>query len=125
LVTKSWWDTVDALATGAVGVHFERYPRARRKYLSKWRKSRNLWLRRAALLFQLNYGEDTDFALLRAIIRENLGSQEFFINKAIGWALRQHTRVDPEGVRRFVAETRLHPLSAREAMKWLDKKGLV
>jgi hypothetical protein len=58
---------------------------------------------------------------MQEIIRENLGSKEFFINKAIGWALRQHTRVDPRGVRKFVAETPLHPLSAREALKWLEK----
>jgi 3-methyladenine DNA glycosylase AlkD len=56
------------------------------------------------------------------IIRENLGSQEFFINKAIGWALRQYTRIDPQAVRKFVKETPLHPLSAREALKWLEKR---
>ncbi len=121
LVIKSWWDTVDTIATGTLGVHFQRYPVVRRKYLARWRKSDNFWLRRASLLFQLGYKKDTDFALLCDIICENLGSQEFFINKAIGWALRQYTRTDPEAVRRFVAETPLHPLSAREALKWLDK----
>ena len=59
---------------------------------------------------------------MREIICENLGSKEFFINKAIGWALRQYTRVDPQGVRQFVAETPLNPLSAREALKWLEKR---
>ena len=122
LVTKSWWDTVDTIATGSLGVHFKRYPRVRKKYLAKWRKSDNFWLRRAAILFQLGYKKDTDFVLLCDIIRENLGSQEFFINKAIGWALRQYTRVDPQGVRDFVAATPLQPLSAREALKWLEKR---
>lgn len=124
IVTKSWWDTVDTLATGTVGVHFQRYPRVRDRYLARWRKSRNFWLRRAAILHQLNYRQDMDFPLLQSIIRENLGSQEFFINKAIGWALRQHSRVDPAGVRDFVAQTSLHPLSAREALKWLERRGL-
>jgi 3-methyladenine DNA glycosylase AlkD len=124
LVTKSWWDTVDAISTGTVGVHFKRYPRVRNKYLAKWRKSKNFWLRRSAILFQLGYKKDTDFELLRDIIRENLGSKEFFINRAIGWALRQYTRIDPQGVRQFVAETPLNPLSAREALKWLDKRHL-
>ncbi len=124
LVTKSWWDTVDTIATGTVGVHFKRYPKVKARYLAKWRKSKNFWLRRACILFQLNYKKDTDFALMKAIIRENLGSKEFFINKAIGWALRQYTRVDPQGVRRFVAETPLQPLSAREALKWLEHRGL-
>lgn len=122
LLTKSWWDTVDTIAIGVEGIHFKRYPKVRRQYLAKWRKSNNFWLRRAAILFQLGYKKDTDFALLSDIIRENLGSQEFFINKAIGWALRQYTRVDPQAVRTFVAQTPLHPLSAREALKWLEKK---
>jgi 3-methyladenine DNA glycosylase AlkD len=123
IVTRSWWDTVDTISTGALGVHFMRYPKVRDRTLAKWRKARNFWLRRACILFQLNYKQQTDFPLMQEIIRENLGSKEFFINKAIGWALRQHTRVDPNGVRKFVAETPLHPLSAREALKWLEKRG--
>jgi len=122
LVNKSWWDTVDSIATGTLGVHFKRYPRARRRYLARWRRSSNFWLRRTCILFQLNYKRDTDFALLSEIIRENLDSDEFFVNKAIGWALRQYSRVDPDGVRRFVRETRLQPLSAREALKWLERR---
>jgi 3-methyladenine DNA glycosylase AlkD len=122
LVTKSWWDTVDTISTGVLGLHFKRYPKVRRKYLAKWRKSDNFWLRRAVILFQLDYKQETDFELMCEVIRENLGSQEFFINKAIGWALRQYTRIDPQAVHKFVAETPLHPLSAREALKWLEKK---
>jgi 3-methyladenine DNA glycosylase AlkD len=125
IVTKSWWDTVDTISANAVGAHFRRYPAVRARTLARWRKSKNFWLRRAAILFQLNYKGDTDFGLLREIICENLGSREFFINKAIGWALRQYTRVDPDGVRQFVAETPLDPLSAREALKWLEKRGAV
>ena len=122
LVTKSWWDTVDTISAGTLGVHFKRYPQVRKKYLTKWRKSDNFWLRRATILFQLGYKGDTDFELLCEIIRDNLGSKEFFINKAIGWALRQYTRIDPQGVRNFVAATPLQPLSAREALKWLETK---
>jgi 3-methyladenine DNA glycosylase AlkD len=122
IVTKSWWDTVDTISAGAVAVHFKRYPGVKQRYLAKWRKSRNFWLRRACILFQLGYKKDTDFPLMCDIIRENLGSKEFFINKAIGWALRQYTRVDPQGVRQFVAETPLNPLSAREALKWLERR---
>lgn len=106
LVTRSWWDTVDTIAIGTVGLHFQRYPKVKARYLAKWRRSNNFWLRRTCILFQLNYKKETDFPLMRAIIRENLGSKEFFINKAIGWALRQYTRVDPQGVRQFVAEIR-------------------
>ena len=118
LITKSWWDTVDTIAGNAVGTHFKRFPKVREKYLKKWRKSDNFWLRRTALLFQLGYKKETDFDLLCEIIQENLGSDEFFINKAIGWALRQYAWTDPKSVKRFVKATKgLHPLSRREALK--------
>jgi 3-methyladenine DNA glycosylase AlkD len=120
LVTKSWWDTVDSVAGGSVGVHFQRFPEVRQKYLAKWRASENFWLRRSAILFQLNYKKETNFELLKEIIQENLGSNEFFINKAIGWSLRQYARIDPKAVRGFVKSTPLHPLSRREAMKHLE-----
>ena len=120
IVMKSWWDTVDTLSAGPVGVHFQRFPRVREKYLAKWRPSDNIWLRRATILFQLNYKRETDFDLLCEIICENLNSKEFFINKAIGWSLRQYARQDPQAVKRFVRSTSLHPLSRREAMKHLE-----
>ena len=116
---KSWWDTVDNISH-IVGVHFKRYPEVREKYLAKWRTSDNFWLRRTAILFQLDYKEETDFDLLGEIILENLGSTEFFINKAIGWALRQYARINPNAVKKFVKSTPLHPLSRREAMKHLE-----
>ena len=119
IVTKSWWDTVDAIAGHTVGTHFRRFPEVREKYLPRWRASNNIWLRRTAILFQLNYKKETDFELLCDIVRENLDSKEFFINKAIGWALRQYARVGPNAVKKFVNSTPLHPLSRREAMKHL------
>ena len=118
LVTKSWWDTVDALASHAVGTQFKRFPDVREKYLKKWRKSDNFWLRRTTLLFQLGYKKETDFDLLCELIRENIGSDEFFINKAIGWALRQYAHTNPALVKKFVKATKeLNPLSQREALK--------
>jgi 3-methyladenine DNA glycosylase AlkD len=116
---KSWWDTVDNISH-IVGVLFQNYPDVKEKYLAKWRASRDFWLRRTAILFQLDYKDQTDFDLLREIIQENLGSDEFFINKAIGWSLRQYARIDPHGVKAFVNSTPLHPLSRREAMKHLE-----
>lgn len=120
LVTKSWWDTVDSIAGGTVGVYFQRFPDVREKYLARWRASENFWLRRTTILFQLNYKKETDFDLLCEIICENLGSKEFFINKAIGWSLRQYARIDPQAVKKFVKSTPLHPLSRREALKHLE-----
>jgi len=121
IVTKSWWDTVDAIAGHTVGTHFQRYPAIKKKYLARWRKSQNFWLRRTTILFQLNYKRETDFDLLCDLICENLDSKEFFINKAIGWALRQYARIDPKAVKKFVKSTQLHPLSRREALKHLEE----
>jgi 3-methyladenine DNA glycosylase AlkD len=120
IITKSWWDTVDSIAGGVVGTHIKRYPAVKKKYLARWRKSDNFWLRRTTILFQLNYKQETDFDLLCDIIRENLDSKEFFINKAIGWSLRQYARIDPKVVKKFVKASPLHPLSRREAMKHLE-----
>lgn len=117
IIHKSWWDTVDSIAGGTVGTHFRRLPDVRERYLAKWRASDNFWLRRTTILFQLGYKKDTDFELLGEIIRENLNSKEFFINKAIGWALRQYAWTDPKAVKKFVNATPLHPLSRREALK--------
>jgi 3-methyladenine DNA glycosylase AlkD len=112
---------VDAIAGHSVGTHFLQYPTIRKKYLARWRKSDNFWLRRTTILFQLSYKKGTDFDLLCDIIRENLDSKEFFINKAIGWSLRQYARTDPKAVKKFVNSTKLHPLSRREAMKHLEE----
>ena len=118
ITTKSWWDTVDTIAGHTVGAMFKRYPKVKTKYLKKWRKSENFWLRRTTLLFQLGYKEETDFELLCELVKENLGSDEFFINKAIGWALRQYAWTNPTAVKKFVKATKeLNPLSRREALK--------
>lgn len=116
ITSKSWWDTVDSLSK-SVGIHFKRYPETKEDWLPRWRQSDNLWLRRIALLFQLHYKNQTDFPLLCEIIRENLGSKEFFINKAIGWALRQYARQDSAAVKRFADSQKLEPLSRKEALK--------
>ena len=121
IVTKPWWDTVDAISGHTIGTHFQRYPSIKKKYLARWRKSENFWLRRTTILFQLNYKKETDFDLLCDLIRENLDSKEFFINKAIGWSLRQYARVDTKAVKKFVNSTQLHPLSRREAMKHIEE----
>jgi 3-methyladenine DNA glycosylase AlkD len=121
IVTESWWDTVDLIATHQVSTLFRRYPNVKKKYLKKWQNSKNIWLRRTTILFQLLYKQETDFELLCDLIRANLGSDEFFINKAIGWSLREYAKTDPNAVKNFVKATQeLHPLSRREAMKHLE-----
>jgi 3-methyladenine DNA glycosylase AlkD len=123
IVTKSWWDTVDSLAGGLAGEQFRRFPAARATTLPRWRASDNIWLRRSAILFQLGYKKETDADLLLAIIEENKASGEFFIQKAIGWALREYSKTNPDLVVDFVERTELAPLSRREALKWLQRKS--
>ncbi|TJY43208.1 DNA alkylation repair protein [Cohnella pontilimi] len=122
IVTKSWWDTVDALASHLVGGLFLRYPGLIPIYTKKWIRSDNMWLQRTALLFQLGYKERTDNRLLFDLIEVCRGSKEFFIRKAIGWALREYSKTDPEAVVRYVTNTELSPLSVREALKIVNRK---
>ncbi len=125
ITTKSWWDTVDGLAANVIGSILQSHPAIRDATINQWRLSENLWLRRTTLLFQLKYKEATDWHLLRSIITENLDSSDFFIRKAIGWVLREHSKTDAETVVNFVRTTDLSPLSKREALKWLRNKGRI
>ena len=117
ITTKSWWDTVDYIASNILGSYFKKYPETREDYVDRWIASNNIWLQRSALLFQLKYKENVDTELLSKIIISLLGSKEFFINKAIGWSLRQYGKFDPEWVIDFVEGTPLENLSRREALK--------
>ncbi len=119
IVTGAWWDTVDGLASNAIGPLLAAYPAKMRPVLRRWSRGRDLWKRRTAILAQLRFKGDTDTALLYELIEPSLDSKEFFLQKAIGWALRQLAWSDPEEVRRYVDEQRhrLAPLSVREALK--------
>ncbi|MDF2961479.1 MAG: hypothetical protein K0S39_3214 [Paenibacillus sp.] len=123
VVNKSWWDTVDTIAGGLIGAHFTKFPELIPVYTERWISSDNLWLQRSALLFQLSYKSRTDAPILFDYIRRTADSKEFFLRKAIGWALRQYSKTDEAAVRRFVAEAKLSPLSEREALKYADSKA--
>lgn len=115
---KSWWDTVDYIAANTIGTYFKLYPELRKRYVKKWLVSNNMWLQRSALLFQLKYKDELDNELLSDTIKQLLGSKEFFINKAIGWILRQYSRVNPGWVKDFVHDNpTLANLSKREALR--------
>ncbi len=115
---QSWWDTVDFISVKLVGVYFKIYPDSIESITQKWMKSGNIWLQRACLLFQLKYKKELDKDLLAAFIKELIGSKEFFINKAIGWVLREYSRTDAEWVQNFVNQTpELSNLSRREALR--------
>jgi len=115
---KSWWDTVDFIAGHLVGSYFLAYPDTRTECITKWLQSNNIWLQRTAIIFQLKYREKTDPNILEQAICHCKQSKEFFIRKAIGWALRQYAKTDPEYVITFVKDNPdLSPLSKREALK--------
>ncbi|WP_260444198.1 DNA alkylation repair protein [Listeria rocourtiae] len=117
--TEPWWDTVDLLASTLVGGHFAVYPELIPTYNAKWIDGNDMWLARTAILFQLKYKEKTDAMLLFANCEKWLDSEDFFIQKAIGWALRQYAKFDSEAVIDFVETHDLAPLSRREALKHL------
>jgi 3-methyladenine DNA glycosylase AlkD len=119
IVTKSWWDTVDGLASWVCGPYFQKFPELMFPVTDAWAVSENLWLRRTSIIFQLAYKQQTDTEILLDHIEKNLGTKEFFINKAIGWALREYGKTNPEFVRDYVLkmQSKLNPLSVREALK--------
>ncbi len=117
IIQKSWWDTVDYLATRIIGEYFKKYPENIILYTSRWIDSENIWLQRTAILFQLKYKKETDKELLFRYINKCSDTKEFFINKAIGWALREYVRTDKAWVVDFVQNSRLSNLSIREALK--------
>ena len=119
IVTKSWWDTVDLLAkvVGSLVIRIEGYD----QIMLEWSKDSNIWLKRVAILYQLSLKEKVDKQSLERILVDNLGDSEFFINKAIGWALRDYSKYNPEWVREFIKKNKdnMANLSIREASKYI------
>jgi 3-methyladenine DNA glycosylase AlkD len=118
VVTGAWWDLVDSLAP-VIGELLRRHPRQVRPLMRSWSTDPNLWKRRVSIICQLRFKEDTDLELLYTNIEPNLADRDFFIRKAIGWALRQYAKTDPREVARYVRahQKELSGLSKREALK--------
>ena len=121
VVTGAWWDLVDEVASNRIGPILLSHKAEVTPLVEQWIEHEDLWLRRTAIICQLTFKERTDLGLLRAAIEPNLEDPSFWIRKAIGWALRQYARTDPDWVRATVAEydDRLSGLSRREALKHL------
>lgn len=117
---NQWWDTIDMVATKIVSAWMWHNPSKRLEVFSRWNESPDLWLNRTAILFQLKYREKTDLNLLQEALQRHAASPEFFHRKAIGWALREYAKTDPEWVLEFVATNDLAPLSRRNALKNID-----
>ena len=119
ILKKSWWDTIDNLdmTIGALALKDSNV----NKILMEWSLDENIWLRRIAIDHQLLRKEKTDIELLEKILKNNLEQTEFFINKAIGWALRDYSKTNPEWVKTFIEKNRenMAKLSIKEASKYL------
>jgi len=119
ILKKSWWDTIDNLdmTIGALALKDSNV----NKILLEWSLDENIWLRRIAIDHQLLRKEKTNTELLEKILKNNLGQTEFFINKAIGWALRDYSKTNPEWVKNFIEENKekMAKLSIKEASKYL------
>ncbi len=118
LVTdQSWWDTVDSIAPNLLGLLLREDHYLRIKKQNQWIESDNFWLQRTAIILQLKYKAEVDFETLKELILRRARSQEFFIRKAIGWSLREYSKVNPKAVTQFVKQNELSPLSKREALR--------
>ena len=119
IVTKSWWETVDSI-DAMVGSIVLKHPELQNEMLN-WSVSNNIWIKRVAINFQQEYKDKTNTELLEKIICNNFGSNEFFINKAIGWSLRDYSKVNPEWVNCFIKRHKenMDKLSTKEASKYL------
>ena len=117
IVKNSWWDSTDAL-DNLVAELVSCFPELK-SIILEWSDSDNIWLKRTAIDYQLKYKEKTDRDILSKVILDNCNTNEFFIDKAIGWSLREYSKTDKEWVREFITEHKLSKLSIREASKYL------
>jgi len=121
ILHRSWWDSVDFIAPSLMGRLFSQNPEMIKENTERYVQSGELWLQRAALIFQLKYKENTDLNLLFYYCERLAHEKDFFIRKAIGWSLRQAGKFYPKEVIDFVDTTELSPLSIKEALKHLRK----
>ena len=119
ITTKSWWDTIDFLCKviGDIGLRDSRV----KELMIDWSKNENIWLKRTAIEHQLGLKDKTNTELLEQVIINSFGSDEFFINKAIGWALRDYSKTNPNWVTDFINKYRdkMENLSIKEASKYI------
>jgi len=122
VVTGGWWDLVDDTAIRLVGPLLLAHPDVVAPAIRRWARDADRWRRRTAVICQIGAKDRVDTALLAEAIEANVDDPDFFLRKGIGWALRQHARLDPDWVRGFAATHALSPLSRREALKHLEDR---
>ena len=117
IIKNSWWDSVDTIAKYILGEYLLEFPLETKNVIERFSNSENMWLNRSAILFQLGYKQKTNPDFLFSECLKQSHSKEFFIQKAIGWALREYAKSNPEAVKEFVKTSNLKPLSTKEALK--------
>lgn len=117
IITNAWWDSVDTIAKYILGEYLLEFPLETENVIERFSNSDNMWLNRSAILFQLGYKQKTNFEILKSECEKHKYSNEFFIQKAIGWALREYSKTNPLAVKNYVGTTNLKPLSTKEALK--------
>lgn len=117
ILNNSWWDSVDTISKNILGEYLLEFPLETKTVMERFSNLENLWLNRSVILFQLGYKQKTNADLLFSECIKQAHSNEFFVQKAIGWALREYAKSDPEAVKEFVKTGNLKPLSTKEALK--------
>lgn len=123
IIQGAWWDTTDGIAPNVVAKLIDKYP-SLVNYMDAWIEDENMWIRRSAILYALKHKKKTDWERLQSYILMRAHEKEFFIQKAIGWVLREYSKTNPDEVIQFIQNNPLAPLSKREGLKWLKNKGL-
>ena len=122
-----WWDYVDAIAPRLVGGLLTRYPEEMKGKMLEWAHSSDIWKRRTSIICQLKFKDATDVDLLQACIEPSIDHTEFFLRKAIAWALREYAKTDPEAVIAYIMENagRMSTFSKKEALRLLIRSGRI
>jgi 3-methyladenine DNA glycosylase AlkD len=118
---NAWWDSIDSLAPGVFANYIRWFPEQGQTIIENWRRNENFWLRRSCIIHQLKAKQEVNEGLLYSLILENINDKEFFIQKAIGWSLRQYAKYNPTSVKKFVSNQPLSNFAKREATKHLSK----
>jgi 3-methyladenine DNA glycosylase AlkD len=127
IVDGAWWDYVDAIAPRLVGGLLTRYPDETKGVMLEWAHSSDIWKRRTSIICQLKFKDATDVDLLQACIEPSIDHTEFFLRKAIAWALREYAKTDPEAVIAYITENadRMSTFSKKEALRLLIRSGRI
>jgi 3-methyladenine DNA glycosylase AlkD len=116
---KSWWDTADLISSNILGKYGQKFPNKMFEVIEEWSEEDSIWLHRATIIFQLRYKQNTDIKTLTKQIIRFKSNKEFFIQKSIGWSLREYAKTDPNWVKEFIADQEISGLAKREALKHL------